>query len=307
MAPPGQPAEAVRILDELNRVVRWSNGFTLAFVKCNHPAQRETMRAALLERLLDLRVLEVTLEGSVTSLLEEITARWDPAQPSSVVCVYGLEKSLDGGPEEPRILGRLNHERDLLRRAVPGALLIWLPDFALDRVARGAPDFWAWRSGVYEFTTDAELWRDDGYTILSRDTARLYSLDTTEKRQELERLDELVRTARSLPKQDAESRRTVAQLSLRKGVLLESRGDLDEALQCFQDSLEVSKTIRDERLLALIQRHISDILQARGKLDQALRVLKEEVLPAFERFGEVYSKAVTQGKIAGILEARGEL
>ncbi len=30
-------------------------------------------------------------------------------------------------------------------------LVFWLPEDALRRVARGAPDFWAWRSGVYEF------------------------------------------------------------------------------------------------------------------------------------------------------------
>jgi hypothetical protein len=52
---------------------------------------------------------------------------------------------------------------------------------------------------------------------------------------------------------------------------------------------------------------IADILQARGELDEALRTLRNEALPAFERLGDVRAKAVTMGKIADILQARGEL
>ena len=131
------------ILDRLERVVRWADDFRLAFVKCNRPTQREAMRRALLDRLKDKRVLEVFLEKPIISLLDELTARWDTANPPDAVCVYGLEKSVQEQCEASPVLGRLNHDRDLLRRAVPAALLIWLPDFALDCVVRGAPDFWA--------------------------------------------------------------------------------------------------------------------------------------------------------------------
>ncbi|MGH8583438.1 MAG: tetratricopeptide repeat protein [Gammaproteobacteria bacterium] len=40
---------------------------------------------------------------------------------------------------------------------------------------------------------------------------------------------------------------------------------------------------------------------------EALRIRNEEQLPVYERLGDVRSKAVTQGKIAGILEDRGQL
>jgi hypothetical protein len=42
-------------------------------------------------------------------------------------------------------------------------------------------------------------------------------------------------------------------------------------------------------------------------VDEALRVLQDEVIPAFEKLGDVRSLAVMQGKIADILEARGQL
>ena len=57
----------------------------------------------------------------------------------------------------------------------------------------------------------------------------------------------------------------------------------------------------------MTQGQIADILMARGQLDEALRIRQEEQLPAYERLGDVRSKAVTQGQIADILMARGQL
>ncbi|MBK9368990.1 MAG: tetratricopeptide repeat protein [Deltaproteobacteria bacterium] len=52
---------------------------------------------------------------------------------------------------------------------------------------------------------------------------------------------------------------------------------------------------------------IADVHQARGQLDEALRIRREEVLPVYERLGDVREKAVTMGKIADVLQARGQL
>jgi tetratricopeptide (TPR) repeat protein len=51
----------------------------------------------------------------------------------------------------------------------------------------------------------------------------------------------------------------------------------------------------------------ADRLVTRGKLDEALRILRDGLLPFFERLGDVRSRAVTMGKIADILVRRGEL
>jgi len=48
-------------------------------------------------------------------------------------------------------------------------------------------------------------------------------------------------------------------------------------------------------------------LQARGQLGEALIIFKEEVLPVMERVGEPWSRAATIGRIADILQARGQL
>jgi tetratricopeptide (TPR) repeat protein len=91
----------------------------------------------------------------------------------------------------------------------------------------------------------------------------------------------------------------------------------------------VYERLGDVRSKAVTMGQIADILQARGQLDEALRIRKEEiyfrlrapgrraekafetwqnlVLPIYEKQGNVSSAAVTQGKLADILEARGQL
>ena len=85
------------------------------------------------------------------------------------VFVTGLEYGIPYDQPNARILAELNLGRDAFLRDVPHPLVIWLPDYAVTAVARFAPDFWAWRSGVFEFETGetersaafrAIFWRD---------------------------------------------------------------------------------------------------------------------------------------------------
>ncbi|HWO23691.1 MAG TPA: tetratricopeptide repeat protein, partial [Kofleriaceae bacterium] len=51
---------------------------------------------------------------------------------------------------------------------------------------------------------------------------------------------------------------------------------------------------------------IARVLNARGEWDEALRILREESLPVFERLGDVRARAITLGQIADVLADRGE-
>lgn len=61
----------------------------------------------------------------------------------------------------------------------------------------------------------------------------------------------------------------------------------------------------DLRLNLLIEQ--GDLYKSLGQWDLAQRVLREGALPLAERMGDERAKAVTQGRIADILQARGEL
>jgi tetratricopeptide (TPR) repeat protein len=86
-----------------------------------------------------------------------------------------------------------------------------------------------------------------------------------------------------------------------------SGGLPDRALAAAEEkaTLDADRGADREAVLAAGLR--ADILQARGQLDEALKIHQEDVLPVFERLGDVRERAVTMGKIADILQDRGQL
>ncbi len=84
-------------------------------------------------------------------------------------------------------------------------------------------------------------------------------------------------------------------------------GDISRAADAAGKKLSLDRERGDERGAALAVSALADILEARGELDEALRILREQQLPAYLRLGDICEWAATYGKVAGILEARGEL
>ncbi|MCK6519319.1 metallophosphoesterase, partial [Myxococcota bacterium] len=93
----------------------------------------------------------------------------------------------------------------------------------------------------------------------------------------------------------------------RQGNLAQRAGDLELANRAAEAKGAHDAARGEDREVALAAGLRADILQARGQLDEALRIRWDEVLPVYERLGDVHGKAVTMGKIADILQARGQL
>jgi tetratricopeptide (TPR) repeat protein len=301
--PTGKDVDAV--LDQIERVVRWSDEFRLAFVKCNHPVQREAMRRSLRERLNDKRVLEIFLEKPIISLLDELSTHWDAKQLPDAVCVYGLENSLSEQREASPVLGRLNHDRDLIHQAIPAALLIWLPDFALDYVARGAPDFWAWRSGVYEFPTEVVSWQRESSAVLARDSTSLFSLSLEDKQKEIARLEGFLRTVQTLPQRDKRVQQTNAHLWHQLGLLQESLYKLPEAIASHEKALKIKEELGDQDDVAWSLYQIAIIYRMRGEYPAALANHKR-ALKLFEALSNQDGVAWSLHQIGMIHQARGD-
>lgn len=298
--------EAQTVLDQIERVIRWSDEFRLAFVKCNSPLQQEEMRRTLLARLNDKQVFEISLQQPIVSLLDELTARWDATQPPDAVCVYGLEKSIGEQRESSSALGRLNHDRDLLRRTVPAALLIWLPDFALDCVARGAPDFWAWRSGVYEFPTEVALWQKDSITALAYEVPALFSLSLGDKQKEIARLEELLRTAHSLSRQGKQEQKTVSRLLFQIGLLYYGIGEWNIAQARFEESLGKAQQLGDQQMITATQHHLGVLAEERGQWEEAEQWYQRN-LATSERLDDTQGQAVTLHQLGNVSLMRGQV
>jgi hypothetical protein len=58
--------------------------------------------------------------------------------------------------------------------------------------------------------------------------------------------------------------------------------------------------------IALAMGKVADILQARGELDEVLRTLQEDVLPAFEKLGDVRELLIGRANLAMGYLQRGQ-
>ena len=182
-------ADNLETLEHLRRALELADGFALFFARCDQPTQRDDLIAHLNALILQqghlTRRLDVVppAKGLLASLKNACRpAPYRSAGPSSrafrpahrlsptksqggaqarrrsrrslatPACVHvcGLEDALPSDDPHPPVLSQLNLARDRFRD-LPCPLVFWLPDAALTRLAQGAPDFWAWGSGIFDF------------------------------------------------------------------------------------------------------------------------------------------------------------
>ncbi len=189
-----------------------------------------------------------------------------------------------------------NVRREAIAFNVPVRLVIWLSAESVTRAIVLAPDLWAWRGGVYAFTTlpagpraapQPQNGPVDPRTLAER-SCRIAVL-----RQYL--------SADPLP--DDEIRGLL--LDELAG-LLASIGDLDEALRIRrEEELPVYERLGDVRARAVTLGKIADVLQDRGELDEALRIRREEELPVYERLRSARDLLICRAEIGMNYLARG--
>ena len=143
--------ENQQALDALERALRRADGFALYFMRCNLPALRRDALKHLGAQTSDTgrAIVEIDLEEPVTDLIAVLEQRPQEV-PALAVSLSGLELSIPADEQPGTILAALNVERETFPTVLPCPLLIWLPEFAMRRLAQGAPDFYAWRSGEYQ-------------------------------------------------------------------------------------------------------------------------------------------------------------
>ena len=316
----------------LRRLVERKQTFVLCFLTYSDRAYRETA-AGFLAGVLGAR-LRVAIDRDVRVGTEDLFGRLsDPAYEGPAQLI-GLESWPDGLGD---LLTRLNYRREAFAARCQRPVLIWIRKRDVRTVTTGAADLWAWRSGVFDFSLPEVSVRAEPQHVR---TDRVAS-DRPARQQRLVELQRHLRARPSLKAADVElllelgdlqdsfghaeaaeqsyshaltavsgtdDRRRRAMAQGRIANLLETRGDLDEALRIRrEEEIPVYERLGDERSLAITRGKIADILATRGDLDEALRIRSEEQIPVYERLRDVRSLAIARGKIADILQARGDL
>jgi formylglycine-generating enzyme required for sulfatase activity/tetratricopeptide (TPR) repeat protein len=145
-----------RILRAIELATKYHD-FALYFVQCQLLTDQDNHINYLKEQcnekgveLLKVNLSRKIIENPREEILKELNETFPNGNPDKLaIAVTGLEASIltDDNYESPAVLQILNMGREHYARDMPYPSLFWLPDYAITKIALGAPDFWAWRSG----------------------------------------------------------------------------------------------------------------------------------------------------------------
>lgn len=310
----------------LARALDFAEGFWLGFVKSNTPAQRRRVVALCKDLLepLKIRVIEIELTEPATDLLpvlqerlaqeQDTIARRDthseeahaPAgKPKLAIFVYGLEHSVPSTDAHPPLLSSLNLKRELFRQQVPCPLVLCLPDYALTALARQAPDFWAWRSGLYEFAPEREL-ADQSLAEIGDEAIHITgNLSERAKRERLVMLKGLLDDYHQLGNSPRELD-VQANILHRIGVIHDWLGEWPEAKRAYEESLAISRGIKNKEGEAVTLHQLGMLAQDMGEYSEARR-LYEQGLKIANELGDQSTIALALRQLGRLAQVQGEL
>jgi tetratricopeptide (TPR) repeat protein len=221
----------------------------LAFALYRTVAEREAVARELRQRL-SLPVQEFTLSTrrrNPFDLIQEI--RGD----GRVVCfLYDVEEAF------PEALGYLNLQRERLAE-LPHAVVFWVREYGLREIGVKAPDFWAWRSGVFDFRASEER---VPWAVVEAAVAQPFTyLD----RGDLERRLSLYRgLLRDHSQEEHPDQAFLTGLEIKIGLGCYYLGEWEEARAHWQKALEIGQRAGDDRGQAAALHNLGILAQEQG-------------------------------------------
>ena len=152
-----------QVYRELLTFIDFAADFTVGFVEVNFLPNVDMLIQSLQAdpscQEIQFEVMDFSQQPDLRFLRDEIVQRLPTIErhpdQKLVLVVNGLKDAIGVNlqGDYPPVLQDLNFVRDAYKRTVPHPILFFLPDYAITRLAKFAPDFWAWRSGVFLFQT----------------------------------------------------------------------------------------------------------------------------------------------------------
>lgn len=146
-----------------------THGFRLALALHDDMRVRDRVNQYLQEKLkassVDLRVVDlrtqspdISLLGSAAAAFAAHKAQFNVLDTRAALVLVNLESRVNYNPEladaqdqKSAYLATTNLQRDLWPTTFEGPVLIWISELLEPAMAKWAPDFWHWRSHVFDF------------------------------------------------------------------------------------------------------------------------------------------------------------
>src|SRR5665811_325489 len=146
--------EQLSKLDELVTFITLSKDGAIAFVLCNEPVLRKELYNELEKRLeiLNTKIINIQLDENSSYLVNEIREKVPSTKNKAAIFVYGIEKASKAVTSSGKsaFLTKLNIMREEFS-IINLPVIIWSNEATISKIAIEAPDFWSWRTTVFEF------------------------------------------------------------------------------------------------------------------------------------------------------------
>jgi tetratricopeptide (TPR) repeat protein len=273
------PADPEEEYQTFVRTLEWTEGFRLLFVRCT-PAEGEYLIARVKDDLPKKTIEFLRLDKPIENLYK-IVERLPNRKQINILFVQGLEHSFYeyeqvkfGDTNErdfyswqgvPRILNHLNQQRERFRDDFEICFVFLLRSFSLKYFIHRAPDFFDWRSSVFEFPTKPELLEQESSRILLEGDYKKYCFLTPEERiQKVLEIQELLEENHQPPS-------AKASLLLELGNLLAAAKEYEAASTAYDQALKIKPDKHD----AWYNKACCYALQ--GKVEQAIENLQQAI------------------------------
>ncbi|MGD1699824.1 tetratricopeptide repeat protein, partial [Dapis sp. BLCC M229] len=235
--------------EALVETIRFTEGFGLLFVECSPQQGTEIMekiRLDIPQEKIEVLPLDKTVYNFYNRVKElPLLADID------ILFVTGLEYSLYQYEEDmkergldnneiisiskrgvPPVLVNLNQQRERFRDDFDICFVFLLPRFALDYLIKRAPDFFDWRSGLFQFPMNEETVRKEFLAISGKELDDYIEFTRQERKYEWVRI-------KSLLDEDRFPFEEKANLLVRKASLDRRLKQNEEAILACDEALEI--------------------------------------------------------------------
>jgi tetratricopeptide (TPR) repeat protein len=284
----------------------------IGLVKIKFTQDRDTLLKALIEhpkcQNIQFEILDFPspnlrfLRDKIVTALKQIKIK---PNKKLILLITGLEKSIGIVEEYPAVLTNLNFVRDDLRTSVPHPILFFLPDYALTRLAKYAPDFWAWGRKVFYFKTNRSNLIKNSKNIVFSDNF-VKNLELPAKQERIELLLDLLNEYNSVNEKEPENNLlTISNIYNQLGNAYDSLGGYQKAINYYQQSLEIKREIGDRHGIGSSLRGLGNAYYSLGNYQQAIDYL-EQSLEIAQEIGDRHGISICLGNLGNAYYSLGE-
>ncbi|AFZ26349.1 tetratricopeptide repeat protein [Cylindrospermum stagnale PCC 7417] len=241
------PPEPEAAYQDLVRALKRNSGFGLYFVQCS-PGEAEQVIGKIPQDLPQKKVEVLRLVEPISNLYERVIDLYSNKQ-FEVLLITGLEYSLykyekrkfgeitegqfSNLSSVPPILNHLNQQRERFRDDFPISFVFLVRSFSLNYLLHRAPDFFDWRSAVFELPTTPEVVElESSRLILEGDYGEYLKLAPEEKIEKILEIQDLL-------DEQHQTENIRASLQFELGGLLHAAQEYESALASYEKSVKI--------------------------------------------------------------------